>query len=188
MASSSPASDPPIYEDQTGGPRFTPPSKEEREAAWARSAARQAREAAAAVDPPPLAAPTPPVYTKLTTPYPPGGDATLDDGRGGKLIPLVGPSAAPPKDPRAGKIGDNLAPFNPTMPYVVETALAMLSLTAEDVLYDLGCGDGRVMIAAAQAVPGLRCIGVEYDLKYATRAQEAVDAAGLGDRITVRRP
>ena len=29
-------------------------------------------------------------------------------------------------------------------------------------------------------------MGVEYDLKYATRAQEAVDAAGLGDRITVR--
>lgn len=82
-------------------------------------------------------------------------------------------------------LGTKLAPFNPSMPYVVEAALAMLQLSNEDVLYDLGCGDGRVMIAAALATPGLRCIGIEYDSKYAARAQEAVAAAGLTERVTV---
>jgi SAM-dependent methyltransferase len=83
------------------------------------------------------------------------------------------------------RIGENLAPFNPSMQPVVDTALELLKLSADDIFYELGCGDGRVMVAAAQATPGLRCVGVEYDEEYADRAKRAVDEAGLGERVSV---
>ena len=57
------------------------------------------------------------------------------------------------------RIGENLAPFNPSMGPVIDVALDMLQLTKDDLLYELGCGDGRVMIAAALETPGLRCVG-----------------------------
>mmetsp|Transcript_30029 Transcript_30029/g.50649 ORF Transcript_30029/g.50649 Transcript_30029/m.50649 type:complete len:181 (+) Transcript_30029:33-575(+) len=83
------------------------------------------------------------------------------------------------------RIGENLAPFNPSMQPVVDTALELLALTDSDVLYELGCGDGRVMIAAAIATPGLRCVGIEYDAEYAERARRAVETAGLEERVSV---
>jgi len=46
----------------------------------------------------------------------------------------------------ATRVGENLAPFNPSMQPVVSTALELLQLKADDVLYELGCGDGRVMV------------------------------------------
>lgn len=83
------------------------------------------------------------------------------------------------------RLGENLAPFNPSMKPVVDTALALLRLEATDILYELGCGDGRVMIAAAASTPGLRCVGVEYDAEYSRRASRAVEEASLEDRVTV---
>jgi len=84
------------------------------------------------------------------------------------------------------KLGTNLAPFNPSMPDVVESAIELLGLSSTDVLYELGCGDGRVMIAAAQATPGLRCVGVEYDRVFYLRAQAAIEAGGVGEAVSVR--
>ena len=43
-----------------------------------------------------------------------------------------------------------LAPFVPTPPEVVERMLDLAGVTSSDVVYDLGCGDGRVVIAAAK--------------------------------------
>lgn len=78
--------------------------------------------------------------------------------------------------------GDNkLAPFNPTNAKAVDEALEMAKLTAgspalqrshtrdltwhhgttDDVLLDVGCGDGRLLITAAQRY-GVRGIGIEY--------------------------
>ena len=55
-----------------------------------------------------------------------------------------------------------LAPFNPTDITAQQAALDMMKLTSEDVLYDLGCGDGRFLFAAFLSVQGgLNCVGVE---------------------------
>lgn len=83
------------------------------------------------------------------------------------------------------QIGENLAPFNPSMPPVVEVGLSLLKLSKDDVLYELGCGDGRFMIAAASATPGLKCIGVEYDSKFADRARAAVAESAVEEQVTV---
>ena len=79
-----------------------------------------------------------------------------------------------------------LAPYNPTCIQAQEIAIKLLSLSEDDVLFDLGCGDGRFLVAAAIHTSGLRCIGIEIDPVYASRAREVVSAADLGSRVEIR--
>jgi SAM-dependent methyltransferase len=54
----------------------------------------------------------------------------------------------------------------------------------DDLVYDLGAGDGRVAIAAARR-HGARAVGIEYDAKLAHHAQRNVERAGLADRVRI---
>jgi precorrin-6B methylase 2 len=74
------------------------------------------------------------------------------------------------------KIGTKLAPYNPTNADCLNTALDMLELKAEDVIYDLGCGDGRMMIMASLRCAGIRSVGIEYDGKLYKAANERIAA------------
>ncbi|MDW7760377.1 MAG: class I SAM-dependent methyltransferase [Acidobacteriota bacterium] len=56
----------------------------------------------------------------------------------------------------------DLAPFVPTPMEVVEKMLDTAAVTRDDVLYDIGCGDGRVVIAAAR-LRGARGVGIDID-------------------------
>ena len=56
----------------------------------------------------------------------------------------------------------NLAPYVPTPPEVVDRMLALARVGPNDVVYDLGCGDGRIVIAAARKY-GARGVGVDID-------------------------
>lgn len=95
-------------------------------------------------------------------------------------------SLLPPDEEPGRTTGLKLAPFNPSSASVIAASLELLALQAGDVLFDLGCGDGRVMIEACRAQPGLRAVGIEYDQVFATRARDAVTAAGLADRVQVQ--
>lgn len=55
-----------------------------------------------------------------------------------------------------------LAPYEPSPPAVVSEMVNLAELTKDDVVYDLGSGDGRVVIAAARA-SGASCVGIEMD-------------------------
>jgi SAM-dependent methyltransferase len=55
-----------------------------------------------------------------------------------------------------------LAPFMPTPAEVVDRMLEMAQVTRTDVVYDLGCGDGRLVITAAKRY-GARGVGVDID-------------------------
>lgn len=83
------------------------------------------------------------------------------------------------------KVGPYLAPFNPSGADVIADAASMLQLCADDVLWDLGCGDGRSLVAAAKTC-GCRGIGVEYDLRFVERARRAVEDGGVGDMVEIR--
>lgn len=62
----------------------------------------------------------------------------------------------------------------------VDAALRMLALTPDDVLCDLGCGDGRALSAAAALPsPPRRCVGIEIDPERAAAALAGARAAGL---------
>ena len=74
------------------------------------------------------------------------------------------------------------APYVPTPPRVVDAMLKMARVTAEDVVYDLGCGDGRIPIAAALRY-GARGAGVDLDPKRIEDAIENAKAAGVADKV-----
>ncbi len=78
-----------------------------------------------------------------------------------------------------------LAPFVVTPPDVVERMLRLAAVGPSDVVYDLGSGDGRIVIAAAQMF-GARGVGIEIDPKLVEQARANAAAAGVADRVTFR--
>jgi SAM-dependent methyltransferase len=78
--------------------------------------------------------------------------------------------------------GPSLAPFVATPLDVVERMLALASVGPDDLVYDLGCGDGRVVIAAAQKY-GARGVGVDLDANLIRKAQAAAKTAGVEQRV-----
>ena len=75
--------------------------------------------------------------------------------------------------------------FLGTEPAVVTAMLELAHVTSRDVVYDLGCGDGRIVIAAAK-IYGARGVGIDIDPARITDARAAAAAAGVGDRVTFR--
>jgi len=73
----------------------------------------------------------------------------------------------------------------PTPNDIVEKMLDMAGVTKDDVVYEPGPGDGRMLIAAAKK-GAKKCVGVEFDPKKTAEAQENVKKAGLADKISIR--
>jgi SAM-dependent methyltransferase len=88
-------------------------------------------------------------------------------------------SAAPPRS------AQNLAPFIATPEDVVERMLTLAGVTRNDVVYDLGCGDGRIPIAAAKKY-GARGVGLDIDPVLITRARENAKAAAVDSLVDFR--
>jgi SAM-dependent methyltransferase len=74
------------------------------------------------------------------------------------------------------------APFIPTPPEVVSLMLKMAHVGPKDVVYDLGCGDGRIVIAAAQQF-GARAVGIDLDPKCLALAKAKAQQAGVSHRV-----
>jgi len=72
----------------------------------------------------------------------------------------------------------SMAPFVGTPPDVVERMLTLAKITSRDVVYDIGSGDGRVVIMAAQKF-GARGVGIDIDPVLIARAEAAAKAAGV---------
>jgi cyclopropane fatty-acyl-phospholipid synthase-like methyltransferase len=66
----------------------------------------------------------------------------------------------------------------------LEQSLELLQLNENDVLLDIGCGDGRALITAAR-VYKCRAIGIEIEPERAAKTKAAVVEAGLSDLITI---
>jgi cyclopropane fatty-acyl-phospholipid synthase-like methyltransferase len=75
------------------------------------------------------------------------------------------------------------APFWTTPEPVIERMLDLAGVGPDDRLFDLGCGDGRILIAAARR--GARCTGIERDPERIAEAAAAIGAAGLGGRVSL---
>ena len=74
--------------------------------------------------------------------------------------------------------------FVPTPGEVVDTMLKMAAVTKKDTVYDLGCGDGRIVITAAQRY-GARGVGVDIDPERVSEATENVRRAKVADRVRI---
>lgn len=71
-----------------------------------------------------------------------------------------------------------LAPFAPTPLDVVDRMLALAQVTRGDVVIDLGCGDGRIAVRAAQKF-GVRALGVDIDARLIEASKANAKAAGV---------
>src|SRR5688572_31894662 len=73
--------------------------------------------------------------------------------------------------------------FVPTPHDVVEAMLKVTKVGRGDVLYDLGSGDGRIPITAAQKYGIARGVGIDINPDRITEANENLAKAGVGDRV-----
>ena len=69
-------------------------------------------------------------------------------------------------------------PFVPTPPEVVDAMLKLANVTKDDVLYDLGSGDGRIPIAAARNF-GARAVGIDIDPERIIEANSNLKTSGV---------
>ena len=72
--------------------------------------------------------------------------------------------------------------YVPTPPEVVEAMLKMANVSANDVVYDLGSGDGRIPIAAAQKY-GARGVGIDINPQRIKEANENLAKSNVGDKV-----
>jgi protein-L-isoaspartate O-methyltransferase len=98
------------------------------------------------------------------------------------LVYLAAADAAQAQD----SIFDNkkIVPFVPSPPEVVEKMIELASVKPGDLLYDLGSGDGRIVIAAAQT--GAQAIGFEIDGDLIKESQANIEKAGVPARAEIR--
>jgi cyclopropane fatty-acyl-phospholipid synthase-like methyltransferase len=76
-------------------------------------------------------------------------------------------------------------PFVPTPIEVVDKMLALAEVKKGDVLYDVGSGDGRIVIRAAQKY-GIRAVGIEMDRLLLVKARKDAKAAGVSHLVEFR--
>jgi SAM-dependent methyltransferase len=72
--------------------------------------------------------------------------------------------------------------FVPTPNEVVDKMLELAKVTAKDIVYDLGCGDGRIVITAAQKY-GVRAVGIDIDPQRIKEAMANAKAAKVTDKV-----
>ena len=81
-----------------------------------------------------------------------------------------------------GKVPD--IEYVPTPRNVVDKLLAAAQIKKGDVLYDLGCGDGRIVVEAARRF-GIHAVGVDIDPKRVAESRANVKAAHVEDLVTI---
>ena len=73
--------------------------------------------------------------------------------------------------------------FTPTWEPVVDEMLALANVTRDDVVFDLGSGDGRILVRAAQKY-GARGVGIELDSRLVDISRQVARDAEVADKVT----
>jgi predicted RNA methylase len=92
-------------------------------------------------------------------------------------LTLFQPAGQPPSTRPAD------VPFAPTAPAVVDAMLELARVGPNDVVYDLGSGDGRIAIQAALKF-GARAVGIELDRVLVERSRRTAADSGVADKVT----
>lgn len=135
----------------------------------------------AAVEPDPAgsaATSVPPLSARETAPDVRSGPATTSSATSSDA-----PHRPKPPNPFAGD-ADYLGPISATPQKMVSVMLRVAGVGEGDVVFDLGCNDGRVPITAAVAF-GATGVGVEIDAGAAAKARRLAEEAGVSDRVTI---
>jgi SAM-dependent methyltransferase len=95
-------------------------------------------------------------------------------------VPTGAQQQAPAQEPRKPDIH-----YVPTPPEVVDEMLRMVNVHTGDVVYDLGCGDGRIVIAAAKQY-GVRGVGIDIDPERIKESEENARREGVTKLVKFR--
>lgn len=79
----------------------------------------------------------------------------------------------------------SLAPFVPSHHEVVRKMLELAAVTSDDVVFDLGCGDGRVLFSAVNEFVVKQAVGYELRKDLYAKLSDRVTRQGLDGRVTV---
>lgn len=74
--------------------------------------------------------------------------------------------------------------FAPTPPEAIDKMIELAAITKDDVVYDLGCGDGRILIQIAKKC-GCKAVGWEIDPKLVADTKRNAEAAGVAHLVEV---
>ncbi|MEB3212234.1 MAG: methyltransferase domain-containing protein [Leptolyngbyaceae bacterium] len=83
---------------------------------------------------------------------------------------------------RSTQAKQSLAPYVRTLPIVIDAMLEAGHVTENDTVYDLGCGDGRIVLTAAQHF-GAKGLGVDIDAERIKEARAIARERGLASRV-----
>ena len=78
----------------------------------------------------------------------------------------------------------SIAPYVPSPLEVIKQMLTLADLKPGEKLYDLGCGDGRILIMAAQEF-GAEAVGVELNLSLVREGREKASSLGLEEKVKI---
>jgi SAM-dependent methyltransferase len=92
---------------------------------------------------------------------------------------------ANPSPAQQSSTAASLAPYVPTPQDVVDRMLKLAQVTKDDVVYDLGCGDGRIVITAAKQF-GARGVGVDIDPQRIKESETNAKAAGVEHLVSFK--
>ena len=96
--------------------------------------------------------------------------------RRGAILALFALTSALAQAPKAKRAPD--VPYVPTTEQAVEAMLELAKVTRNDVVYDLGCGDGRIVITAAKKY-GARGVGIDINPERIAEARANAKKAGV---------
>jgi uncharacterized protein (TIGR03000 family) len=101
-----------------------------------------------------------------------------------KPAPKTEPKKAEPKEEKNPIRLD--APYVPTAQTVVDEMLKFAGVKAGDVVYDLGCGDGRIVVTAVKDFKAKKGVGIDLDPKRVEESKENAKAAKVEDKVEFR--
>jgi SAM-dependent methyltransferase len=100
---------------------------------------------------------------------------------GAVVAPAVGPANAPAGQRQPARTLDIF--FAPSRPALVDAMLQLAGVSAGDTVYDLGSGDGRILIRAAQKF-GAKGVGIELDPRLVELSRQIAVEGEVADRVT----
>jgi uncharacterized protein (TIGR03000 family) len=137
--------------------------------------------APAPVEEPPPEAPKPQPPMPKVDPKPPPGE---DEKPAPKDPPKKPADATPPEPKKKPEIKkpDIVVPYVPTPNSVVTEMLKLGELKAGEVAFDLGCGDGRIVVAAVKDFKAKKGLGIDFDPKRIEESNAAAKKSDVADR------